>query len=66
MKLFPLQAFPNGVKPVFFKKSRIDKENDRPVIILPLMSKDQFLSNHQRFLNQPFLNISANFGNFMA
>ena len=67
--MFPLQVFPtflNEVKQVFLKKSRINKENDRPAIILSLLSKDQFLSNYQRFLNQTFLNISANFGKVKA
>ena len=36
--------------------------HERPAIILPVISKDQFLSNYQRFLNPSFLNISTDFG----
>ena len=53
------------VKPVFKKKSRIDKENYRSVSILPVICKifERLIFKPLIMLvNQSFLNISADFG----
>ena len=52
------------VKPVFKKKSRTDKENYRPVSILPVISKifERLIFKQLIMLkNESFLNISADF-----
>ena len=53
------------IKPVFKKKSKIDKENYRPVSILPVISKTSerlIFKQIIMFFEPVFLNISADFG----
>ena len=53
------------IKPVFKKKSKIDKENYRPVSILPVISKTSerlIFKQIIMFFEPVFLNISADLG----
>ena len=56
------------VKPIFKKKSRIDKKDYRLASILPPVISKFFerLIFKQLFLNQFFLNISADFGDVIV